>query len=148
MTLTPPHTFLSICRRNPFVRRLTITDKSGNPLPDQTPAEGKYLLIASVHLPPTMEEPGWFQTYSSWDIITTVDHENYCITWTSIALPKFLLRADRWQSLSVVDGKTKYETTEVFGGIVAHLVKFFMHQKLALGFNALAEGLKKQAEKL
>ncbi|KAG6836981.1 hypothetical protein H0H93_016934 [Arthromyces matolae] len=132
---------------NPFVRGQTITDKSGNPLPDQTPAEGKYLLIAPVHLPPTMGEPGWFQKQSAWEIITTVDHENHRVAWRNIALPTYLLWAERWQAVTVVDGKTKYESTEVFGGIVAYLVKFFMREKLVLGFNAQAEGLKKQAEK-
>lgn len=128
-------------------RAQTITDKSGKPLPDQTPAEGKYLLIDPVHLPPTMGEPSWFQKQSAWEIITTVDHENYRIAWANISLPSFLLRVERWQTLNVVDGTTKYETTQVFGGIVAYLVKFFMYEKLVLGFNAQAEGLKKQAEK-
>jgi hypothetical protein len=127
-------------------RGQTIVDKSGNRLPDQTPAEGQYLMIAPVHLPPTMGEPGWFQTSSAFEIITAVDHENYRVAWVNIALPKFLLYAERWQALSVVDGKTKYETTEVFGGIIAYLVKLFVHQKLILGFNAQAEGLKKRAE--
>ncbi|KAG5644274.1 hypothetical protein DXG03_008759 [Asterophora parasitica] len=133
---------------NPFVRGQTITDKSGNPLPDQTPAEGKYLLIAPVHLPPTMGEPGWFQKQSAFEIITAVDHENYRVAWVNIALPKFLLSAERWQILTQVDGKTKYQTTEVFGGIIAYIVNFFMYKKLVLGFNAQAEGLKKQAERI
>ncbi|KAG6866338.1 hypothetical protein C0991_005805 [Blastosporella zonata] len=128
-------------------RGQTITDKSGNPLPDQTPAVGQYLLIAPVHLPPTMGEPGWFQKQSAFEKITTVDHENFRVAWVNIALPKFLLSAERWQALSVVDGKTKYETVEVFGGLAAYIVKFFMYQKLVLGFNAQAEGLKKYAER-
>ncbi|KAF8064013.1 hypothetical protein FPV67DRAFT_1420573 [Lyophyllum atratum] len=127
-------------------RGQTIVDKSKNKLPDQTPAEGQYLLIAPVHLPPTMGEPGWFQEQSAFEIITTVDHENHRVAWANIALPKFLLSAERWQTLSVVDGKTKYETREVFGGIIAYLVKFFMYEKLVQGFRAQAEGLKKQAE--
>lgn len=94
-----------------------------------------------------MGEPGWFQKQSAFEIITTVDHENYRVAWANVALPKFLLNAERWQALSVVDGKTMYETTEVFGGIFAYIVKFFMHQKLILGFNAQAEGLKEQAER-
>jgi len=132
---------------NPFARGQTIVDKSGNPLPDQTPAEGKYLLIAPVHLPPTMDEPGWFQKQSAFEIITTVDHENHRAAWANVALPKFLLSAERWQALSVVDGRTKYETTEVFGGVLAYLVKFFMYRKLVLGFNAQTVGLKEQAER-
>ncbi|KAG5637081.1 hypothetical protein H0H81_005813 [Sphagnurus paluster] len=132
---------------NPFVRGQTIVDRGGNALSDQTPKAGQYLLIAPVHLPPTMGEPGWFQKQSAFEMITTVDHENHRVAWINIALPSFLLSAHRWQALSVVDGKTKYETIEVFGGIFGYLVKFFMYDKLVLGFNAQAEGLKKQAEK-
>lgn len=128
-------------------RGQTIVDKAKNPLRDQTPAEGQYLLIAPVHLPPTMGEPGYFQKQSAFERISAVDHDNYRVAWVNIALPRFLLSAERWQAVSVTeDGKTKYETTEVFGGIVAYLVKFFMYEKLVLGFNAQAEGLKKRAE--
>jgi hypothetical protein len=45
------------------------------------------------------------------------------------------------------DGKTKYETIEVFGGILAYIINFFMRDKLVLGFNAQAEGLKQHAER-
>ena len=124
-------------------------DKNKNPLPDQTPAEGQYLLIAPVHLPPTMGEPGWFQAQSAFERISAVDHEKYRVAWINIALPKFLMSAERWQAVSVTeDGKTKYETTEVFGGIFAYLVKFFMYEKLVHGFTAQGEGLKKRAEEL
>ncbi|RDB23643.1 hypothetical protein Hypma_009299 [Hypsizygus marmoreus] len=134
---------------NPFARGQTIVDKSKNPLPDQTPAEGQYLLIAPVHLPPTMGEPGWFQKQSAFEMISTVDRENYRVAWVNIALPKFLLSAERWQALSEDgEGRTKYETIEVFGGFFAYLVKFFMREKLVLGFNAQAEALKKRAEEL
>ncbi|KAF8064045.1 hypothetical protein FPV67DRAFT_199419 [Lyophyllum atratum] len=125
---------------NPFLRGQTVVDKSGKALPDQTPAEGQYLLLAPVHLPPTMGEPGWFQKQSALEVITTVDHEHHRLGWANCTLPKFLLRAERWQALSVVDGKTKYETTEVFGGIIMYLVYFFMYQKLVLAFNAQAGG--------
>ena len=94
-----------------------------------------------------MGEPGLFQVQSAFETITTVDHENYRVAWANIALPRFLLNAERWQLLSVDgDGKTKYETTEVFGGILAYIIKFLMREKLAMGFNAQAEGLKKRAE--
>lgn len=132
---------------DPSSRAQTIVDKSKNPLQDQTPAEGKYLFIGPVHLPPTMGEPGWFQKQSAFEEIVTVDHENYRVAWINIDLPKFLLSAERWQILTVEsDGKTKYETTEVFGGLLAFLIKFFMREKLVLGFNAQAQGLKNWAE--
>jgi hypothetical protein len=94
-----------------------------------------------------MGEPGWFQKQSAFERITTVDHDNYRVAWVNAAFPQFLLTAERWQSLSVLgNGKTKYETFEVFGGILAHLLKLLMREKLVMGFNAQAEGLKKRAE--
>lgn len=94
-----------------------------------------------------MGEPGWFQAQSAFETITTVDHENYRAAWVNVALPSFLLNAERWQSLSVnEDGTTKYETTEVFSGILAYIIKFLLREKLLMGFNAQAEGLKQRAE--
>ena len=114
---------------------------------NQTPAEGKYLLIAPVHLPPTMGEPGWFQKQSAFEIISTVDHENYRVAWTNVSFPRFLLNAERWQSLSMDgNGRTRYETIEVFGGILAYILKFWLREKLVIGFNAQADGLKRWAE--
>jgi hypothetical protein len=129
-------------------RGQTIIDKAGNALPDQTPAEGKDLLIYPVHLPPTMDEPGWFQKQSAFATISTLDHENYRVAWNTISFPHFLLYSERWQSLSIdVDGKTKYESTEVFSGVLAYIVKFLMREKLMKGFKAQAEGLKQWAER-
>lgn len=56
----------------------------------------------------------------------------------------------RWQALStvIVDGKefTRYETLEVFGGIISWIVKFLLQGGLKKGFEAQAEGLKKRCE--
>jgi hypothetical protein len=94
-----------------------------------------------------MGEPGWFQKQSAFEMITTVDPENYRVAWVNISLPRFLLYAERWQSLTVDgDGKTKYETIEVFGGVLAYIIKFLMRKKLVMGFTAQAEGLKQWAE--
>ena len=133
------------CRRGQ-----TLADKRGTPLAgqDQTPAEGHYVLIAPVHLPPTMSEPGFFGKSSAFVQMTTLDHENHRVAWTVASFPGFLLRAERWQVLSVdPSGKTKYESKEVFGGIVAWLVYLFVYSNLVLGFNAQAEGLKNRAER-
>lgn len=95
-----------------------------------------------------MGEPGWFQKQSVFGIITTVDQENYRVAWISAILPRFLLNTDRWQRLTVnADGKTKYETMEVFGGILAYIVMFLFRGKLLEGFNAQAAALKQWAER-
>ena len=49
--------------------------------------------------------------------------------------------------LTEVDGgKTRYETIEVFGGVVGYLIKWFVGDGLQAGFEAMAAGLKKRAE--
>ncbi|KAF8966894.1 hypothetical protein BDZ97DRAFT_1657011 [Flammula alnicola] len=132
---------------NAFVRSMTLTTPSKEPLPDQTPAEGKHLYM-KVNMPPTMEEPGWFGANSAFTIISAMDPENYRVAWKFAGLPSFLLHTERWQALSVDEatGKTKYETIEVFGGIMAYIVKFFSREKLVAGFQAVADALKSRAE--
>jgi len=116
-------------------------------LADQTPCEGSFLQI-KVNLPPTMEEPGLFGKSSAFVKVTTIDHANHRAAWSAEGLPKFLLHTERWQALSVDEatGRTKYETIEVFSGILAYFVKFFVGKKLAVAFQAGADCLKKFAE--
>jgi hypothetical protein len=89
----------------------------------------------------------WLQG-SAFELITAVDHEHHRLSWISLMTPyKFLFHADRWQWLSVTeDGKTKYETIEVFGGLLAWFIRILLREKLNLGFRAMGEGLKKRAE--
>jgi hypothetical protein len=130
-------------------RGQTIVDERGTPLAEQTPTEGSYASISPVHLPPTMGEPGVFGKSSAFVRITALDRENYRVAWSVASLPGFLLRSERWQVLSIdPSGKTKYESKEVFGGVIAWLVYFFVYSNLVLGFNAQAEGLKNRAERL
>jgi len=92
--------------------------------------------------------PGLFGEGSAFEKITTLDHKNFRVAWTFVGLPKFMLNAERWQVLSYdsITKQTKYESTEVFGGLLAYLVKWFVCPKLVLGFQATAEGLKRRAE--
>lgn len=96
-----------------------------------------------------MGEPTWFQKQSAFVKIVTVDQENYRTAWQGV-LPAFILSTHRWQALGVVgegEGqKTRYETIEVFSGVIAYAVKFFMQAKLKQGFDAMAEGLKQRSE--
>lgn len=133
---------------NPFVRGQTIVDWRRKPLADQTPAEGRYLKIGPVHLPPTMNEPtGWFKKFFAFERITVVDSENYRLAWANVEMPRFLLAAERWQILTIEgNNQVKYESVEVFGGLLAHLVKFLLYEKLELGFKAHAKGLKDWVE--
>jgi len=139
--------FPSYNKWNSFVRVQTLVNSSKEPLSDQTPREGA-LIKMSVHIPPTMEKPGLFGKNSAFVKITTIDHVNHRAAWCTEGLPKFLLRTERWQALGVdvATGTTKYETIEVFGGILAYFIKFFIAKNLALSFKAAADTLKKYAE--
>ena len=62
-------------------------------------------------------------------------------------MPRWLLNAERWQFLVEIEGeKTRYETVEVFGGVLAYLIRVFVGNGLKKGFIAMAEGLKRRAE--
>ncbi|KAJ7146088.1 hypothetical protein C8R44DRAFT_7250 [Mycena epipterygia] len=132
---------------NPFVRGQTLISENGTALADQTPATGQMMSISPVHLPPTMGTPGFLGSLSITVQITTLDHENYRAGWiSSNGLPSWALQGERWQMLTVKGGKTKYESIEVFSGIIAYLFKFFTRKNMILGVRAMAEGLKSRAE--
>ncbi|KZT68055.1 hypothetical protein DAEQUDRAFT_728312 [Daedalea quercina L-15889] len=139
--------FQSYSEWNEFVHAQVIVDgKTKKPLPDQTPREGTYLLM-DVFIPPSADLS---RSPSSrpLEIITAVDPTNHRIAWQN-CMPAWLVSAERWQVLSVVeDGKTLYETREVMGGIAAYIIKWFMYTNLMKGFQAVADGLKKRAEQL
>jgi hypothetical protein len=128
-------------------RGQTVVSESGVALADQTPTAGRKLFISPVHLPPTMGTPRFMESHSTTVRMTTIDHDNYRAAWvTAGGLPSWLLQAERWQMLTVEEGKTKYESVEVFRGIIAYVVKFFTGKNLVLGVRAMAEGLKSRAE--
>ncbi|KDQ55901.1 hypothetical protein JAAARDRAFT_313538 [Jaapia argillacea MUCL 33604] len=129
---------------NPFVRAQAIVNADKTPCQDPTPAEGKHLLIYA-NIPPTMDKTP--SKPSAFEIITLVDNENYRISWRNIDFPSKLLVANRWQTLSEVEGgKTKYETTEVFNGLAAYYIRWFLAKDLQKSFDAFAEGLKMRSE--
>ncbi|KAI0651198.1 hypothetical protein C8Q79DRAFT_18231 [Trametes meyenii] len=128
---------------NPFVRSQVITDKDKKPFDDQTAAEGKYLLM-TVHIPATFDNSASPQT--PFELITHVQPDIYRVAWKNL-LPSWLIRAERWQALSTTeDGKTLYETREVFAGVGAYAIKLFIAKNLEKSFEAMAEALKKCAE--
>ena len=135
-------------------RNQCLTDACKTPLPasQQTPRAGAHLLIHPVHIPPSFEPPRIFPASSAFEMITTVDPDNYRCAWENIDYPSWLLTAVRWQALVEVveDGrrKTRYETIEVFSGPLAYLIKLFVGRGLQEGFTAMAEGLKKRSEEV
>ncbi|KAI0944601.1 hypothetical protein AcW1_002270 [Taiwanofungus camphoratus] len=125
---------------------MTIVDSSSKPLPDQTPREGVYLLM-EVHIPPT-SDTSHKPTSRPLERISAVDPDAHRVAWVNL-MPRWFLRAERWQALSTVeDGKTLYETREVMAGPGAWLVRWFFRAGLDEGFEAVARGLKSRAEQL
>lgn len=153
--VSPPTLTVLVRLSTPKRRRRgqTVVDASKKPLASQTPHAGQHLLIAPVHIPPTMGAPGLFQVHSAFEVITVLDHARGRAAWANVEMPGWLLGAERWQAVSTVEvagggTRTRYETAEVFTGLLAYVVKWVMRGKLAMGFEAMAEGLKARAEGL
>ncbi|KAI1789736.1 hypothetical protein LXA43DRAFT_556036 [Ganoderma leucocontextum] len=129
---------------NPFVRSQQITDQTGKTvLEDQTPAKGKYLLM-KTHIPPTMDDS--VRTQSAFESIIAYDDVTYRMAWTSL-IPQWIVKAERWQALSTTeDGKTFYESREIFAGFGAYLIKWFISTNLMKGFEGMADAVQTWSE--
>ena len=134
------------CCCNCSHEQVIVDGKTKKPHPDQTPRDGAYMIM-EVYIPPS-SDPSRRASSHPLEQITAVDHDNYRIAWRN-CMPSWLVNAERWQALSVTeDGKTLYETREVMKGIGAYFIKWFLSRDLQLGFQAVADGLKKRAEQL
>ncbi|KAL4065530.1 hypothetical protein V8B97DRAFT_1984657, partial [Scleroderma yunnanense] len=138
---------------NPFVRNQCLTDESKRPLPadQQTPRAGAHLLIHPVHIPPSFDPPKLLPASSIMAIITVMDSQNYRCAWVATGYPAWMLQTERWQALVEVEGedgrkKTRYETKEVFSGVLAYGISVALAGGLQKGFDAMAEGLKQRSE--
>ena len=113
------------------------------PLDDQTPVEGQYLVM-KVHIPPSLDDK--VPTIDVFEQISHVQPDLHRVAWVS-TLPSWFVKAERWQALSTTeDGKTLYESREVFAGPSAWAIRWFLSTNLMKGFEAMAEALKKRAE--
>ncbi|ESK96702.1 hypothetical protein Moror_6719 [Moniliophthora roreri MCA 2997] len=136
---------------NAFVRNQTFVDpKTRQPLPDQTLAVGKHIYMHPVHLPPSLDASElwfWQRNASTNVVVTYLDPDMHRVAWRTTGTPSWLLEAERWQIVTVEeDGKVKYESYEVFKGVLAHVVKLFVGENLKKGVKAMAEGIKSRAE--
>ncbi|KAL6302622.1 hypothetical protein BKA93DRAFT_392306 [Sparassis latifolia] len=125
-----------------------IVDEHKKPLDSQIPQEGRHLLM-EVHIPPTSDR-SHKTTSHAFELITNVDHAAHRVCWVS-TYPRWFIEAVRWQTLSPVDGeegKTKYESREVFRGIGSWILRWFLAGGLQQGFDACAQGLKRRAEQV
>ncbi|KAG5731768.1 hypothetical protein E4T56_gene797 [Termitomyces sp. T112] len=145
--------FRAYAEWNPFVRSQTVTNALGIPTDKQTPEENLRLVI-QAQIPPlplpvdvnTPTDPTHAQT--SFENITHIDTTNRRLAWRAIMLPQPLLGAERWQALSTTeDGKTFYESVEVFEGPVSYVVDALFAQGLQEGFETQAVALKSRVER-
>ncbi|KAJ3727330.1 hypothetical protein DFJ43DRAFT_1086345 [Lentinula guzmanii] len=139
---------------NPFVRSQEILNK-----PDSAPLSvGHRIKLFPVHLPPTMDDGnvGFLQKNSTLVEVTVLDHENHRVAWRlANGLPRWMLDAERWQMITAEeDGgseggemKCKYESYEVFKGILGYVVQWFVGKELKMGVDAMAEELKRRSER-
>ncbi|KAF9264466.1 hypothetical protein L218DRAFT_900239, partial [Marasmius fiardii PR-910] len=131
-------------------RKQTIVEPSSRkPLDDQTPKVGAQMLLKPVHIPATFDPSSlWpWQFSSAYVKITYIDNENHRVAWRTTGLPTFLLDAERWQTIRRRDdGKTEYETYEVFRGLAAYLMRLFVVANLKKAVRSMAQELKKKAE--
>jgi Polyketide cyclase / dehydrase and lipid transport len=102
---------------NPFVRSQAITDSSFRPLlAHPKPSEGAHLIM-HARIPPRGLDDNDKGLQSSKEVITFLDEKNHRIVWETVGFPKWLLRTERWQEVTVeqIDGitVTKYMTVEV-----------------------------------
>ena len=101
-----------------------------------------------MHMLSTTGEPmGLFGTISAFCEIMHIDADVHHAAWKTAGSQAWLLRTERWLSLSVgkAMGKTHYETVEVFGGILARITSYFFGVKLGEAFRAFVDTLKARA---
>lgn len=70
----------------------------------------------------------------------------HMLSWKTRS-PAWLLRGERFQTLTAIDANTtRYWTREAFTGLLAPVLKITLGKDLQRGFNAVAENLKARAE--
>ncbi|KAJ8517421.1 hypothetical protein ONZ45_g5384 [Pleurotus djamor] len=144
---------------NPFARSMVMVDNSlaKTPLEDQTPVEGRRVLI-TASIPP-LQPPvnasspsNPLQTQESLEVITLIDPVTHRASWKQIMIPSLLMIAERTTALSVVetpDGpRVFYESREVFQQLLSLVVGLLFKQGLQQGFEAQAAAVKERAEAL
>ncbi|KAF9078301.1 hypothetical protein BDP27DRAFT_1412302 [Rhodocollybia butyracea] len=139
---------------NPFIRKQTILVSPSSvpvPLTDQTPHAGQYMLLY-VHTPPRLREPHFlfkpFQVSQTVVRLKLVDNEKHRLAWRTYGLPEWLLWCERWQTLTEHGKGCKYESYEVFGGLVAYMMWAICLKVLLLkGVTEMAEALKLKSQK-
>ena len=80
------------------------------------------------------------------EYITGFWPERHRFSWGTHVGPGWFITADRWQQLTEVGGKVRYETSDEFTGAGVPLMLAIMESKVSRGFNDVAKALKARAE--
>lgn len=101
-----------------------------------------------VHIPPTLVSKA--KPVAGFDTIIHLSHDDRQIAWIATGWgPRWVMYAERWQVLTVdEEGRTVYETKEVFSGLLSWLIWWLYKGDLQAAMEAIADALKGRAEKL
>lgn len=149
-------------------RRVTLSPPYPHPYsvtsPPPRPVVGAYISVL-VRMPPDLSEPTLLTRGDAFARITMLDKVYYRAVFEMAGLPRWFLHSERWQWLEEVEVEVpinygegsgsvmckkkmvRYQTIEVFYGLAAYVMNFFMGSKLKVGFQAAADALKQRAEK-
>jgi hypothetical protein len=70
------------------------------------------------------------------------------LSWGLVSLPRWLLHAERVQTLTAVGTRTRYETVDAISGVLSPLVHLRYGHGIQVGFEAMAGALKDRVEGL
>jgi hypothetical protein len=82
-------------------------------------------------------------TQLSYENVTHVQPELGRLAWEYLATPGQLLASERWQGVTDLgNGKTLYESREVFSGALAYVLEGTLGKSLQEGFDKQGQGLR------
>lgn len=106
-----------------------------------------FALGSPVDMQVALSGPGR-RTRHQVEYITGFDAAARRFSWGVNVGPGWFIKADRWQQLTSVDGRTRYETSDEFTGVGVGLMLALMERKVRRGFEGVARELKTRCESL
>jgi hypothetical protein len=82
------------------------------------------------------------------EYITGFWPDRYRFSWGVNVGPGWFINADRWQQLTEVGGRVRYETSDEFTGVGVGFMLALMERKVHRGFDDIARALKARAESM
>ena len=120
---------------NPFTVSVATTFELGAPVDMQVALRGR------------RDRSGALRTMHQVEYVTGFD-EGRELSWGVSVGPSWFVQADRWQRLTDLGGRTRYETSDELTGVGVPLVMLLMRRHMARGFAEVAAALKARCESL